>query len=538
MLTARVPPDSVDVLSGSQSPPDGIRELNPKITVPVGEAIPRAMDVNREKRYSSAAEFKEALLVGSAERVIAPGVPAVVSPVQAAEPVAARTELAREEHTRAVDDADLVIPDEQVSPVDKQPKNWLRIIGIAVLGIVLLAGAGFVIWRLSSGPAETSAGNDSEITSEQESEGIIPVDANRLVIWHSQPDDSRFHNGLSAIVEYASDQMPDTQIVLESFPGEELLGAYPEAVSTGGGPDLIILSSQEIGPWVEQGILLPIGDYVKQDALEGFHWKALEGMTINGDLFGLPLFGGLVGMYYNPSMIEEPPWDIEILFEAVTAGEGLSSPLSSHYLYGFFNAFDGLIFDDQGRCILHETGGVEALYYLLELQAAGASFDPDFAEAKRKFVDREYAMLIGGSWSAAEYRELMGEELGMVPLPVGPGDISTPLLNITGFYINPNTRNLESTVELLHLLSGPEAGHIFSEITYMVPVRWDVEPPDPILGGFFDALEVGDLIGLRWEFSNYYDPFNEMFHSVLIEGAAPEEAITRACEWMNELNGK
>jgi arabinogalactan oligomer/maltooligosaccharide transport system substrate-binding protein len=418
-------------------------------------------------------------------------------------------------------------------------KNWPRIIGLAALAIILLGGAGFIIWRLSSGPAETAAVDESEITSEQESEGVVlPVDTNRLVIWHSQPDDSRFHNGLSAIAEYARSQMPGVQIVLESFPGEELLGAYPEAVNAGSGPDLVILSSQLIGPWVEQGILLPVGDFIQPEALEGFHWKALEGMTIDGDLYGLPLYGGLVGVYFNPSMIEEPPWDTEILFEAVSAGEGLSSFLSSSYLYGFFNAFDGSILNDQGRCILQETAGVEALYYLLELKAVGAVFDPDFAEAERKFVDREQAMLIGGSWRAAEYRELMGDDLGMVPLPIGPGDISAPLVNFTGFYINPETRNPDSTVELLHLLTGPEAGQVFNEITYLVPVRWDVQPPDPILAGFFEALEWGDLIGLRWEFNNYYGPFDEMFYSVLIEGAAPEEAITRACEWMNELNGK
>jgi serine/threonine protein kinase len=61
LLTNQVPPDSVDLLTGSATPLTPAHLVNPKATPPVGRAIAQAMEPERSRRFHSVAEFHEAL---------------------------------------------------------------------------------------------------------------------------------------------------------------------------------------------------------------------------------------------------------------------------------------------------------------------------------------------------------------------------------------------------------------------------------------------------------------------------------------------
>jgi formylglycine-generating enzyme required for sulfatase activity/serine/threonine protein kinase len=61
LLTGRLPPDSVDILSNSAAPLRPVRALNPAVSAQVSLAIERAMQLNRAKRWKSVVEFREAL---------------------------------------------------------------------------------------------------------------------------------------------------------------------------------------------------------------------------------------------------------------------------------------------------------------------------------------------------------------------------------------------------------------------------------------------------------------------------------------------
>jgi hypothetical protein len=77
LLTGAEPPDSVDLLAGSETPPAALTRLNPKVSMPVENAIKRAMQLDREQRFQSVADFKTALLAAPpAERTATPLTPA------------------------------------------------------------------------------------------------------------------------------------------------------------------------------------------------------------------------------------------------------------------------------------------------------------------------------------------------------------------------------------------------------------------------------------------------------------------------------
>jgi len=61
LLTGLDPPDSVDIMTGSVSPPPPARQINPGISPALDAAIGGAMQLERARRYQTAAAFKAVL---------------------------------------------------------------------------------------------------------------------------------------------------------------------------------------------------------------------------------------------------------------------------------------------------------------------------------------------------------------------------------------------------------------------------------------------------------------------------------------------
>ena len=524
MLTGRVPPDSVDVLSDSKPIPESVNELNPTVSSNISTAIEKAMQVKREFRFDTALQFKEALSnTPTPEPVgVVPGEQSV-SPVMAA-PV--DRDDATDKHT----------PPDGSKPV-KRSKTWILVAGITLAAVVVAAGIFLVFNLLLEGSTEGEGTVITEVIPDDPERVVMPGDPGDLTLLHYYADDSLEREALIRLVEQFQDRYPGQNVHLRSINRGELDSVYAEEVLDGGGPDIVLFESDVLNWWAEDGLVLPLWSYVDID-LDPFHPAAVESMIYKDELFGLPLSPRSVGLYINYDMMPGPPVDIDQLFEYNLEAAPLSSSLGAYFLTGFFGSFGASLLDDEGRCIVDQTGGVEALRYLKELKESGALMVPEYEEAERLFVDRESGMMINGPWVINKYREHFQDALGYISLPVGPGGLGRPLLNFRGLFVNPNSGNVDAAVALVKFLTSQEASQTFSDVALLVPVRWDVEMRDPIQQGFFDGMDHGDLSMNRWEYDNYSELFTHMFTDVLEGGADPGAALEEACAAMNEMNGK
>ena len=82
LLTGRTPPESIDLMTGTQPPPPPVTLLNPQVPEPVSAAIQQAMQPGRTQRPASVEAFRQAL------RTPVPAGAALVQPAQAAATVA------------------------------------------------------------------------------------------------------------------------------------------------------------------------------------------------------------------------------------------------------------------------------------------------------------------------------------------------------------------------------------------------------------------------------------------------------------------
>ena len=115
---------------------------------------------------------------------------------------------------------------------------------------------------------------------------------------------------------------------------------------------------------------------------EGKEWGVIDGMTVDGHLYGVPESFTAVALYYNKSMIATPPSTTDELLSLVLGGDKLVTDGmdGAYYFYGFWNAFGGQLMDDTGRCIADQGGFVPAVQYLSDLQTSGAIFQVEVAD--------------------------------------------------------------------------------------------------------------------------------------------------------------
>ena len=523
MLTARVPPDSVDVLTDSQPLPEPVHEINPDVSLQVSEAVGKAMQVKREKRFDDAAQFKGVLTRAEepvdAAAIIIEEEPSI-SPVQVQPAVAASASAP----------STPVTPE----PAKKRSKLWVIVGGIAIVAVVVLGlvfAADNFGWFTPEEAVEYSEEGEGEIPMEAAYDSDLSGD---LTLWHDYGEDDPRSDALDMLIERAMELAPELNI--HAVRTDSTAQLYSAEGANGEGPDLLIANSRNLRSWVDEDLVLPLWEEVDFDT-DAYQGSAVDSMIVYDELYGLPLSPFIVGTYYNRSLVAHPPEDVEQMMEVIMDESHLASPLNSYFLYGFFGAFGAHVLDEEGRCVAVETGGEDALWYLLDLQEAGAHYT-EYAEAERLFLDWEKGLLINGPWVLGQYREIFGDELGFVPLPAGPGGPARPLLSYEGVYVNPHSENVEAALRLAEFLGSQEAAQVFSDVGLVVPARWDVDMPDPIQHTFFEAVDHGDMIVKRWEFENYWEPFRVMFFDVLEGGAPPEGALAEACAVMNELNGK
>ncbi|MFM8320943.1 MAG: SUMF1/EgtB/PvdO family nonheme iron enzyme [Chloroflexota bacterium] len=101
LLTGQVPPASMDISSGVAQPPAPPQAFNPGVTPGAGTAVLRAMQLNRDRRWSSAGEFKRALLGGVPVQARPAAVPATIDLNPYSPPAAVRTQVVEPAPVRA-----------------------------------------------------------------------------------------------------------------------------------------------------------------------------------------------------------------------------------------------------------------------------------------------------------------------------------------------------------------------------------------------------------------------------------------------------
>jgi arabinogalactan oligomer/maltooligosaccharide transport system substrate-binding protein len=358
-----------------------------------------------------------------------------------------------------------------------------------------------------------------------------------VTLWHAYGTGSTEEKALTQVLAEMKKDSPDLKVNVLQIPFDQVFNKWETEVAAGGGPDMFVAPNDDLFNWVQAKVVLDITDKLA-GKLDKVSQSGVDGMKVGGKLYGVPESAKAVGLYYNKSLLATPPKTMDELLKSVKDGNKLTLFLGAYHMFGLTGAFGGKLFDASGKCIADQGGWAEAMQLVVDLKAAGATVESDYGKAETPFRTGKAAMFINGPWALGDYKKDLGDKLGVVPIPAGPKGKANPLNGIDGFYINPNSKNVQGAIDLALFLTSKESSEVYTAKAGHVPIRSDVVSADPLLTAFAQASAEGYPRPQSAEFANFWGPFGDAWTKVIEGAQKPAEGVKAACDAMNQANKK
>jgi arabinogalactan oligomer/maltooligosaccharide transport system substrate-binding protein len=357
-----------------------------------------------------------------------------------------------------------------------------------------------------------------------------------LTLWHTYQAGSADEKALLKLIVDAKSTFADTPITVQQVQFSDLLTRYHSDIANGKGPDLFVAPNDGLSDWVRARLVIDLTARLA-GKLDQVSQPGVDGMKVGGKIYGVPESVKVVALYYNKSLLPAPPRSADELLALARSGKSLTLFNGAYHMFGFSGVFDGKLFDASYRCIADQGGWTEALQFVLDLKTAGATIETDYAKSEALFRTGKATMFINGPWALADYRQNLGDKLGVALIPAGKGK-ANPLNRIDGFYVSSTSRNAEAALALALFLTSKAAQELYATEAGHVPVRADVAAGDPLLAVFVQAAAQGYSWPQSAEFANFWAPFDNMWVKVVEGAQKPAEAVRLACASMNLANKK
>jgi len=273
-------------------------------------------------------------------------------------------------------------------------------------------------------------------TSGSESSGSQQADVNReeeVIFWGYWDGD-------------VADQINEIVTAFNSTTGSnvkyvaqaDMMNAFQAAAIAGDVPDVMLWDATEVRRYARMDQLLSMNDYLESNdiAKTDFNDESIRELTVEGQLYGLPMNIDIWGFYVNMDIlrqagVNEPPstWD-EIKDAAIAAMdvEGVQVGINMRWAPNLFNPFlvanNGQPLSDDGLTVNLDDRALEVLNYFMELIDAGVYSTQYMASGGSDgFLTGEEAMTFGPTSMLRSYKNFAGEiDFTFMPIPQGRAD--------------------------------------------------------------------------------------------------------------------
>jgi arabinogalactan oligomer/maltooligosaccharide transport system substrate-binding protein len=243
-------------------------------------------------------------------------------------------------------------------------------------------------------------------------------------------------------------------------------------VPTGKGPDIIVSPHDKLGAYVSAGVVAPLE---LGDVADGFAESAIQAMTYDGKVYGVPYSIENVALVRNTDLVPNPATTYdEVIANGQAAGTeypflvGLSPEQGDPYhLYPLQTSFGSQVFAqnadgsyDASQLVLGDEAGTAFAAWLATQGAAGsgvinANIDGD--KAKEFFLAGKSPYYLTGPWNVPAIKDA-GIKYAIDPLPSAGGQEAKPFIGVNGFFLSSKSKNaLAATNFIVNYLSTEDA---------------------------------------------------------------------------------
>jgi arabinogalactan oligomer / maltooligosaccharide transport system substrate-binding protein len=364
-----------------------------------------------------------------------------------------------------------------------------------------------------------------------------------VTIWHAYGSGGSFESvAFGTVLADVQGRYPGITIAGDDRGFAGLFPDFFENAGTGV-PDLMVAPNDYL--YFEKQFT-PISDLtsIVRAQLGTLQPEAVRGSTVDRRYVQLPESLKAIALYYDRVAMPTPPTTTGQLMAALQAGTrigmlGLGGG-ESYFVYGLYGAFGGRILNGDGRCIADQTPGVaQALAYVRDAVATGnLMVYPDSVQATDALKAGDIKGLLDGNWRLGDMVEALGDELGVVTGPAGPGGPFQPLVGVDGYVVNAASPNADAALAIAKAMTDRAAQETFMSVAGHVPADKTIAISDPQIAAFALAAKQGVLRPMNAEFFGYFYWFQGAYDAVVYGGANPTVAVAAACAGLNADNAK
>jgi maltose-binding protein MalE len=362
----------------------------------------------------------------------------------------------------------------------------------------------------------------------------------KIVLWHTWQEAEQ--EALTQISNSFMAGCPETSISVERVDPTEFHTRYVEAKKAGNGPDIFINSNRQLASLANEGLVQNIAELLDPDFLQRFTPAVEESTLYQGNSHGLPISMNTMVLYYNTSIVKDPPVVIDELLTIATPETQIAIPTGFLDAYWGISAFgessDSPLFDEEKRLIIGQWGLPEWLSWLKEAQGIPGMLISDDKEAlQASFLAEEAAYLVGDVTMLSKLQTELGtEKVGVVPLPSG-----APLLLVDLAMLNPSSdeTNKPLALKFAQYLTDVESQEILLQ-TNKVPVNINVDvdvTKSLAIQGFMEQSAVAIVIPNIPETSVVFEKGDVLYEQILKNNLDPIVAVEDFTYIVNVTNG-
>ena len=297
---------------------------------------------------------------------------------------------------------------------------------------------------------------------------------------------------VKALVDELNAASPNTKLEMAKVAVASV--DYADAVATenarkDAAPDLVIANMGDVPALVDQGLIVPLDRYVKDDRdvkLDDYFPAVVAANRYKGQLYALPFICSPLVLYYNPRLFASaglkppsPTWTWQEFVQTARSLTRAGASGGAGEQFGFIQApgvppvetyiwqNKGDVIDADGRVILDQPAAVEAIKYMADLTLT-ERISPQLSNLssnaigdlvlKDKVAMFMYYLSIGIFWRGDQG---MNFELAEVP----QGKARATSLTETAFAIGAKSKSPDAAYRALRSLVGA------AEKTALVPPR-------------------------------------------------------------------
>lgn len=276
-----------------------------------------------------------------------------------------------------------------------------------------------------------------------------------MVIW-ADPERTK------ALQPFAEDFGAENGVTVEvqEIPRDDLQGDFVTAHEAGNGPDIVVGAHDWTGNLVQNGAIDPVE--LPEDKAAGFEEVALEAVTFDGKLYGVPYAMENLMLIRNTELAPDAPEDFDELVADGTdlkdagkvkeiLGLQVSQVGDPFHLHPFYVSAGGYLFGDDGEggfdpqdLGVGTPESVQAFEKIAEYGEKGKgafkrSIDGD--NVASLFTGGDTAYFVTGPWNLGAIKDA-GIDYDISPVPgFADGEAARPFLGVQTFFVASGGKN-------------------------------------------------------------------------------------------------